>query len=130
MMFNWIYGRTFVVERQRFDKLKLQTWAIPKYNVQYFIPWHNEAINSLIEEAILEAEEKGVKVLSLGLLNQSEELNGYGGLYIRKYPQLKIKVVDGSSLVVAVILNTCQKRRPRFFLQATSQRLLVPLSRL
>jgi aldehyde decarbonylase len=34
MMFNWIYGRTFVVERQRFDKLKLQTWAIPKYNVQ------------------------------------------------------------------------------------------------
>ncbi|KAK9911247.1 hypothetical protein M0R45_035168 [Rubus argutus] len=116
MMFNWIYGRTFVVERQRFDKLKLQTWAIPKYNVQYFIPWHNEAINSLIEEAILEAEEKGVKVLSLGLLNQSEELNGYGGLYTRKYPQLKIKVVDGSSLVVAVILNNMPKETTQVLL--------------
>ncbi|KAK9911246.1 hypothetical protein M0R45_035167 [Rubus argutus] len=116
MMFNWIYGRTFVVERQRFDKLKLQTWAIPKYNVQYFIPWHSEAINSLIEEAILEAEVKGVKVLSLGLLNQSEELNGYGGLYTRRYPQLKIKVVDGSSLVVAVILNSMPKETTQVLL--------------
>lgn len=34
MMITWIYGRTFVVERNRLDKLKLQTWAIPKYNIQ------------------------------------------------------------------------------------------------
>lgn len=39
--------------------------------MQYFLEWQNEAINVLIEEAILEAEEKGVKVLSLGLLNQA-----------------------------------------------------------
>jgi aldehyde decarbonylase len=31
----------------------------------------NESINNLIEEAILEAEERGAKVLSLGLLNQA-----------------------------------------------------------
>ncbi|XP_024176602.1 very-long-chain aldehyde decarbonylase CER1 isoform X2 [Rosa chinensis] len=109
MILTWIYGRTFVVERQRFDKLKLQTWAIPKYNLQYSLPWQNEAINSLIEEAILKAEEKGVKVVSLGLLNQGEELNRYGGLYSRRYPQLKVKVVDGSSLAVAVILNSIPK---------------------
>ncbi|XP_040372439.1 very-long-chain aldehyde decarbonylase CER1 isoform X2 [Rosa chinensis] len=109
MILTWIYGRTFVVERQRFDKLKLQTWAIPKYNLQYFLPWQNEAINSLIEEAILKAEEKGVKVVSLGLLNQGGELNRYGGLYTRRYPQLKVKVVDGSSLAVAVILNSIPK---------------------
>jgi aldehyde decarbonylase len=31
---TWLYGRTFVVERHRFDQLRLQTWAIPKYNFQ------------------------------------------------------------------------------------------------
>ncbi|XP_020412925.1 protein ECERIFERUM 1 [Prunus persica] len=60
-MLTWIYGRTFVVERQRFDKLRLQTWVIPKYSLQYFLQWQNEAINGLIEEAILEAEEKANK---------------------------------------------------------------------
>lgn len=34
MMITWIYGRTFVVERNRLNKLKLQTWAISKYNMQ------------------------------------------------------------------------------------------------
>lgn len=33
--------------------------------------WQREWINNLIEEAILEADEKGAKVLSLGLLNQA-----------------------------------------------------------
>lgn len=109
VMLTRIYGRTFVVERQRFDKLRLQTWAIPKYSLQYFLQWQNEAINGLIEEAILEAEEKGVKVLSLGLLNQGEELNRYGGLYVHRHPELKMKVVDGSSLAVAIILNSIPK---------------------
>ncbi|CAN6566676.1 unnamed protein product [Malus baccata var. baccata] len=109
MMITWIHGRTFVVDRHHFDKLRLQTWVIPKYNLQYFMQWQNEAINGLIEDAILEAEEKGVKVLSLGLFNQGEELNRYGGLYVQRHPHLKIKVVDGSSLAVAVILNSIPK---------------------
>ncbi|XP_031113854.1 very-long-chain aldehyde decarbonylase CER1-like [Ipomoea triloba] len=108
MMITWIYGHTFVVERNVFKNLKLQTWAIPKYRVQYFMQWQKEAIDKLIEEAILEAEEKGVKVLSLGLLNQ-EELNMNSELFIRKNPQLKVKVVDGSSLAVAVVLNSIPK---------------------
>jgi aldehyde decarbonylase len=35
------------------------------------LQWQKVSINTLIEEAVLEAEEKGVKVLSLGLLNQA-----------------------------------------------------------
>lgn len=38
--------------------------------LQYSILRQREHINSLIEEAILEAEEKGTTVLTLGLLNQ------------------------------------------------------------
>ena len=34
MILTWVYGRTFIVEGNRFDKLKLQTWAIPKYSLQ------------------------------------------------------------------------------------------------
>ena len=35
------------------------------------IKWERDSINRLIEEAILKADKKGVKVLSLGLLNQA-----------------------------------------------------------
>ncbi|KAL3572905.1 hypothetical protein D5086_026809 [Populus alba] len=109
MMLTWIYGRAFVVERNRFHKLRLQTWTIPKYNIQYKLRWQKVSINTLIEEAVLEAEEKGVKVLSLGLLNQGEELNRYGELYVQRHPRLKTKVVDGSSLAVAAVLNSIPK---------------------
>lgn len=42
-------------------------------------------------------------------MNQEEELNMYGGLYVNRHPKLKVKVVDGSSLAVAVVLNTIPK---------------------
>jgi len=63
----------------------------------------------MIEKAILDADRKGIKVLSLGLRNQGEELNMYGGLYVSKHPKLKVKIVDGSSLAVAVVLNSIPK---------------------
>ncbi|KAL2514078.1 Protein ECERIFERUM 1 [Forsythia ovata] len=109
MMITWFYGRTFIVERNVFKHLKLQTWAIPKYSIQYYMQWQRESINTVIQDAILEAEDKGIKVLSLGLLNQEKELNRNGEMYIRRYPQLKLKLVDGSSLAVAVVLNSIPK---------------------
>lgn len=38
--------------------------------MQYLLKWRKDAINNMIEKAILEADKKGVKVLSLGLMNQ------------------------------------------------------------
>lgn len=104
-----VYGKLLVVERNVMNNLKLQTWIIPKYNTQYLMERQKQTINGLIEEAILEAEAKGVKVFSLGLLNQGEELNKNGELFIGRNPQLKVKVVDGSSLAVAVVLNSIPK---------------------
>ncbi|XP_061370528.1 very-long-chain aldehyde decarbonylase CER1-like [Gastrolobium bilobum] len=103
---TWFYGQTFVLERNAFQMLNLQSWVIPRFHVQYLSKWQREALNELIEEAIIQAELSKVKVLSLGLLNQGDKLNKYGELYIQKYPQLKIKIVDGSSLVVAIVLNS------------------------
>jgi hypothetical protein len=38
--------------------------------MQYFLPFEKKAINKLIEQAILEAENEGVRVLGLGALNK------------------------------------------------------------
>lgn len=43
-------------------------------------------------------------------------LNRYGELYIKRYPQLKIKIVDGSSLGVAIVLNSIPKETNEVFL--------------
>ncbi|GMP42482.1 hypothetical protein CsSME_00012217 [Camellia sinensis var. sinensis] len=109
MIITCIYGSTFIVERNTFGKLKLQSWAIPRYNIQYLFERQREATSGLIEDTILEAEARGINVLSLGLLNQGEELNNNGEFYIQRYPQLNVKVVDGSSLVVAIVLNSIPK---------------------
>ncbi|KAM3287514.1 very-long-chain aldehyde decarbonylase CER1 [Capsicum chacoense] len=109
MIANCIYGRTFIFERNSLEKFNFQSWAIPRYNLQYLLKCQSQAINSFIEDAIIQAEEKGTKVLSLGLLNKDEELNRNGELYIERHPKIKIKVVDGSSLTVAVVLNSIPK---------------------
>ncbi|XP_060673336.1 very-long-chain aldehyde decarbonylase CER1-like [Ziziphus jujuba] len=104
-----ISGQTFVLESNKFKNLNLQTWLLPRYIVQYFLPWQREAISRLIEECILDADRNGVKVVSLGLLNQGKKLNKNGEIYVQRHPELKTKVVDGSSLVVAVVLNSIPK---------------------
>ena len=38
--------------------------------MQYLLKWRKDAIKNMIEKAILEANKKGVKVLSMGLMNQ------------------------------------------------------------
>ncbi|CAL1384359.1 unnamed protein product [Linum trigynum] len=119
-LITWIYGRAaFVLERHRFDGLRLQTWALPKYKIQYAMQRQKEGINSLIEDAIVKAEGKSVKVLTLGLLNQGEELNGYGEMYVRKNPGLRTKLVDGSSLAVAVVLNSIPKGTTQVAIRGT-----------
>lgn len=40
---------------------------------------------------------------------QEEGLNRNGDLFLRKHPQLKVKLVDGSSLAVAIVLNGIPK---------------------
>ncbi|XP_058101486.1 very-long-chain aldehyde decarbonylase GL1-4-like isoform X2 [Magnolia sinica] len=117
MLLLWIFGSTITVERNRLYKLTLQTWAIPRYSFQYLLSCQRDVINSFIEKAILEAEEKGVKVISLGLLNQGEEFNRNGELYLTKHPKLNIRIVDGSSLAVAIVLNSIPKGTERVLLR-------------
>jgi len=47
---------------------------------------------------------------------QGDSLNKYGELYIKRFPELKIKIVDGSSLVVAIALNSIPKEATQVLL--------------
>nr|XP_016480376.1 PREDICTED: protein ECERIFERUM 1-like isoform X1 [Nicotiana tabacum] len=128
MITNCIYGRTFILERNNLEKFKFQSWSIPRYNLQYLLNWQSQAINSLIEDAILQAEEKGTKVLSLGLLNQGEELNRNGEIYIERHPKIKIKVVDGSSLAVAVVLNSIPTGTTKVLLRGNLTKVAISIA--
>ncbi|XP_062200278.1 very-long-chain aldehyde decarbonylase GL1-5 [Phragmites australis] len=109
MVLTWMYGSSFTVERNIMKKLRMQSWAIPRYSFHYGLTWEKEAINNQIEKAICEADKKGAKVVSLGLLNQAHNLNGSGELYLQKYPKLGVKLVDGTSLAAAVVVNSIPK---------------------
>ncbi|CAJ2671630.1 unnamed protein product [Trifolium pratense] len=109
VLMTWISGRAFVLESNTFNDLKLQCWLIPRFKAQYFSKRQSISLNNLIEETIVEAELNGAKVISLGLLNQKQELNSHCEFYIRKFPRLKIKVVDGSSLAAAIVMNNIPK---------------------
>ncbi|KAK3433866.1 hypothetical protein EUGRSUZ_D01144 [Eucalyptus grandis] len=128
VVWTWINGHFFVLERNAFKKLKLQSWVIPRYNVHYRLPWRTEAINALIEEAILDANQKGVKVLTLGLLNQGEKLNGHGELFIQKHRDLRTKLVDGSSLAVAVVLRSIPKGTSQVLLRGNLNKLACAIA--
>ncbi|CAN7103740.1 protein CER1-like 2 [Brassica rapa] len=99
-------SRTFVFERNRFGDLTIHSHLLPKFSSHYISQQCKESINKMIETAIIEANKKGVKVMSLGLLNQGEDLNGYGEMYVRKHPKLKIRIVDGSSLAAEVVVHS------------------------
>ncbi|CAN8310769.1 unnamed protein product [Cochlearia groenlandica] len=99
-------SRTFVFERNRLRNLTIHSHLLPKFSFHYKSQRHHESINSIVEAAIIEADEKGVRVMTLGLMNNGEELNGCGEMYVKKHPNLKIKLVDGSSMAAAVVVNS------------------------
>lgn len=60
-----------LLTRKRILVVELLYLIYKLFILQYGLPNERDAINDLIEKAILEAEDKGVKVLTLELLNQA-----------------------------------------------------------
>lgn len=128
MMLTWMFGTTFTVDRNSCDELKMQTWALPRFRFHYLLERQRRAINSLIEKAILEAEERGVKVVTLGLLNQDKELNENGKLYLQRHPNLKTRIVDGTSLAVAVVIHSIPKGTEQVILKGNISKMVFAIS--
>ncbi|XP_057967777.1 very-long-chain aldehyde decarbonylase CER3 [Malania oleifera] len=123
MLVMWALSKTFLITFYNLRGSLHQTWAVPRYGFQYFLPFARKGINKQIEQAILRADRLGVKVLSLAALNKNEALNGGGTLFISKHPNLKVRVVHGNTLTAAVILNEIPKDVTDVFLTGATSKL-------
>eukprot|EP00252_Welwitschia_mirabilis_P007705 TRINITY_DN19348_c0_g1_i2.p1 TRINITY_DN19348_c0_g1~~TRINITY_DN19348_c0_g1_i2.p1 ORF type:complete len:541 (+),score=61.77 TRINITY_DN19348_c0_g1_i2:236-1858(+) len=123
MFILWICGKTFVTTVYFLRGRLHHTWVVPRYGFQYFLPFAHKGINNLIEEAILDADKLGVKVVSLAALNKNEALNGGGTLFVSKHPDLKVRVVHGNTLTAAVILNEIPSHVKEVFLTGATSKL-------
>ncbi|CAM6108701.1 unnamed protein product [Calypogeia fissa] len=118
-----IFGKAFTVDKYKLDKLSMQTWVMPRLGFQYFLKFEKPRINKLIEEAILRADAKGAQVIVLGALNKNEDLNGGGVLFVKKCPNLRIRVVHGNTLTTAVILDKLPRDVSEIFLTGATSKL-------
>jgi hypothetical protein len=112
------FVHTFYVLRGRLH----YTWVIPRFGFQYLLPFAQEGINNLIEDAILSAEKLGDKVISLTALNKNKALNGGGTLFVRKHPNLRVWVVHGNILTAAVIINEIRPDVKEVFLTGATSK--------
>ncbi|XP_058211162.1 very-long-chain aldehyde decarbonylase CER3 [Rhododendron vialii] len=123
MLVMWARSKTFLFSFYNLRGRLHQTWVVPRFGFQYFLPFATQGINKHIEEAILRADRLGVKVLSLAALNKNEALNGGGTLFVNKHPNLKVRVVHGNTLTAAVILNEIPEEVKEVFLSGATSKL-------
>ncbi|XP_006845484.2 protein ECERIFERUM 3 [Amborella trichopoda] len=123
MLFMWASATTFLISFYTLRDRLHQTWVIPRFGFQYFLPFAKDGINKHIEDAILSADKLGVKVISLAALNKNEALNGGGIIYVQKHRNLKVKVVHGNTLTAAVILNELPNGVKEVFLTGSTSKL-------
>ncbi|XP_011079338.1 protein ECERIFERUM 3 [Sesamum indicum] len=123
MLLMWAKSKTFLNSFYNLRGRLHQTWVVPRFGFQYFLPFAAKGINKRIEEAILRANRLGVKVISLAALNKNEALNGGGTLFVNKHPNLKVRVVHGNTLTAAVILNDIPKDVSEVFLTGATSKL-------
>ncbi|OVA06905.1 Fatty acid hydroxylase [Macleaya cordata] len=123
MLGMWVYSKTFLVSFYNLRGRLHQTWIVPRFGFQYFLPFAKDGINNKIEEAILRADKLGIKVISLAALNKNEALNGGGTLFVNKHPNLRVRVVHGNTLTAAVILNEIRSDVKEVFLTGATSKL-------
>ncbi|XP_064948514.1 very-long-chain aldehyde decarbonylase GL1-2-like [Musa acuminata AAA Group] len=123
MLLMWAFSKTFLLSFYNLRGRLHQTWVVPRYGFQYFLPFARKGINDQIELAILRADKLGVKVVSLAALNKNESLNGGGTLFVSKHPDLKVRVVHGNTLTAAVILNEIPRDVKEVFLTGATSKL-------
>lgn len=123
MFMMWGWAKTFIVSFYNVHGRLHHTWVVPRFGFQYFLPFATKGINKQIEQAILKADQMGIKVLSLAALNKNEALNGGGTLFVNKHPNLKVRVVHGNTLTAAVTLNQIPKDVTEVFLTGATSKL-------
>ncbi|KAI3996586.1 hypothetical protein MKX01_009418 [Papaver californicum] len=123
MLILWAVSKTFVITSYNLRGRLHHSWCVPRYGFQYFLPFAKDGINNQIEDAILRADRTGVKVISLAALNKNEALNGGGTLFVKKLPNLRVRVVHGNTLTAAVIIKEIPSDVKEVFLTGATSKL-------
>ncbi|KAL8497317.1 hypothetical protein ACS0TY_020848 [Phlomoides rotata] len=123
MLVMWARAKTFLFNFYHLRGKLHHTWVVPRFGFQYFLPFATDGINNHIEDAILRADKLGVEVISLAALNKNEALNGGGTLFIKKLPNLRVRVVHGNTLTAAVILHEIPQDVKEVFLTGATSKL-------
>ncbi|EPS58637.1 hypothetical protein M569_16175, partial [Genlisea aurea] len=123
MLIMWAKASVFLVTFYTLRNRLHQTWVVPRFGFQYLLPFAAAGINKQIEDAILRADRAGVKVVGLAALNKNETLNGGGTLFVKKHPNLRVRIVHGNTLTAAVILNKIPAEVTEVFLTGATSKL-------
>lgn len=123
MFAMWAWASVFTVSFYNLRNRLHHTWVVPRFGFQYFLPFATKGINQQIEQGILSADRMGVKVLSLAALNKNEALNGGGVLFVKKHPNLRVRVVHGNTLTAAVTINQIPTDVKEVFLTGATSKL-------
>ncbi|KAL1554081.1 Very-long-chain aldehyde decarbonylase cer3 [Salvia divinorum] len=123
MLVMWANAKSFLFSLYYLRGKLHETWIVPRFGFQYFLPFATKGINNQIEDAILRADRLGVKVISLAALNKNESLNGGGTLFTTKHPNLRVRVVHGNTLTAAVILHEIPNDVDEVFLTGATSKL-------
>eukprot|EP00467_Chlorarachnion_reptans_P007669 CAMPEP_0114523174 /NCGR_PEP_ID=MMETSP0109-20121206/21149_1 /TAXON_ID=29199 /ORGANISM="Chlorarachnion reptans, Strain CCCM449" /LENGTH=812 /DNA_ID=CAMNT_0001704469 /DNA_START=365 /DNA_END=2803 /DNA_ORIENTATION=+ len=102
--------------------LRAEQWAIARFAYHYVTKSHRASIVKLIEGAVLDADKKGCQVIGLGAFNKAWWINKGGDDIVKKYPDLRIRLVHGNTLTAACVLNALPHSARRvFFTGCTSK---------
>jgi aldehyde decarbonylase len=66
-------------ETNRLGKLNVETWVVPRYTSQYMTKGGACAVGRFIERSVSDAQARGARVLTLGLMNQVGIVCNNGG---------------------------------------------------
>lgn len=96
---------TAVVQRYGYRGTKCATWCLP-ITGHFYLPsmkQHHAHINKMIEKALVEADDAGVRYVGLGALNKAEWLNRGGKDLLPLLEGRKLRLVHGNTLTAAAV---------------------------
>ncbi|PHT68300.1 hypothetical protein T459_27787 [Capsicum annuum] len=101
-------GTSQVVLRGRLSKVAYNiTLALCDWGIQ--VVMLNEEDNKRLKAKLTPEAATNLVFSKSYNVSKEEQLNRNGEIFIKRYPHLKVKVVDGSSLAVVVVLNSIPK---------------------
>lgn len=94
---------TASVQRYHYRGTNCATWCLPVTGHFYLMPSQREAIAKMIEKAVCDADDAGVRYFGLAALNKAHWINHGGADLLPILGNRKIRLVHGNTLTAAAV---------------------------